>query len=242
METIGLDIPFSKPGSLSDPGGDWELMEDKLNNIISKSEAELDWQDFHCLFQVGLPAGTYEESVYFLPHAFDYLAKDKDGSFEFMSDLFWFISENITRMEADSFAGEVKKALSDLLNVWVDNFNVEHFDKAACVARGWSVESFNMLSKIEHVAGWIEDLVRFKALAQWAYEQIAPWCLQTVRFEDSAWCLALSKQQRLNLLIAPGDFWNLLQDEERIIEHYELVMNNPKMKAVDRSYWDSLLE
>ena len=71
MQKNNLAIPFPKPEQLSDPHGDWELLEDKLDLIIKKPEAELDWQDFRCLFQVGLPAGTYEESAYFLPYAFD---------------------------------------------------------------------------------------------------------------------------------------------------------------------------
>ena len=242
MQKNNLTIPFPKPEQLSDPHGDWELLEDKLDLIIKKPEAELDWQDFHCLFQVGLPAGTYEESAYFLPHAFDYLASGKDDSFEFMSDLFWFISENLSKIEADGFKADIQRALRDLLNLWISNFTVEHFDEAACIAKGWRVKFFNRLIDIEYVAGWIDDLVRFKSLEQWAYEQISPWCFTPKRFEDSAWFLALSKQQRSGLLIAPGRFWDLFQDDERILEHYERVMNNPKMKSVAQSYWESLLE
>ncbi|GAJ03544.1 unnamed protein product, partial [marine sediment metagenome] len=71
MKKIEFDIPYPRPESLSDPHYDW-IGED-LHQVLRTPDADMTWREYRCIFQLALPAAAYEEGVYFLPLAFEYL-------------------------------------------------------------------------------------------------------------------------------------------------------------------------
>ena len=58
---------YPRPEKFSDPGGDFS--EEELENLIRKSDNDLTETDLMCIFQGALPAGEYQEVMYFLPIA-----------------------------------------------------------------------------------------------------------------------------------------------------------------------------
>ena len=73
---------YSRPAKLSDPCSDFS--QEELKAIISKCDADLTETDLICISQSLLPAGNYNESVYFLPIALERFCKD-DGFAEMTS-------------------------------------------------------------------------------------------------------------------------------------------------------------
>ena len=66
---------FKRPRKLSDPGRDFNR--EDLEAILATDDRAMGFYEFACLFGEWLPAGTYDECAYFLPHCLAYL--DREG-------------------------------------------------------------------------------------------------------------------------------------------------------------------
>lgn len=103
---------------LSDPCNDFQDEEDQkwLRNVISKRGKGLTSDDFICIFQNYLPAGTYEECLCYLPHVFDYLKTRGSKDRDVLHHLMWFISEYETSLENDGKSDYIRENLIEILN------------------------------------------------------------------------------------------------------------------------------
>lgn len=78
MNYSDFRMSYCRPTVLSDPNRDFS--EDELNNIINTPDNAMGWDELSCIFQPFLPAGSYEENVYFLPVALRFIVEnDEDG-------------------------------------------------------------------------------------------------------------------------------------------------------------------
>jgi hypothetical protein len=86
-----LHRKYRRPKTLSDtfhdntPAG--------LRELVAKPDERLGWGDFKDLLGPHLPAGTYDEVVYFLPLAFDHVRAKNWDALDLCSSLAWFCSE-----------------------------------------------------------------------------------------------------------------------------------------------------
>ena len=67
---------YPRPAKFSDPGADFS--EEELSELIRKQDSDLTEGDLMCIFQGALPAGEYQEVMYFLPIALKHIAEDKE--------------------------------------------------------------------------------------------------------------------------------------------------------------------
>ena len=62
---------YPRPRKFSDPGGDFS--DEELKDLIRKQDNALTEADLMCIFQGALPAGDYQEVMYFLPAALQHI-------------------------------------------------------------------------------------------------------------------------------------------------------------------------
>ena len=67
---------YPRPAKFSDPGADFS--EEELSELIRKQDSDLTEGDLMCIFQGALPAGDYQEVMYFLPIALRHIAENKE--------------------------------------------------------------------------------------------------------------------------------------------------------------------
>jgi hypothetical protein len=188
-----LDVAYPRPTRLSDPYHDFS--DDLTHAILAKLDSELAWDDFQNILGPFLPAGTYEESVYFLPLALEYIAAHDDNALDLITSIVWFISEYADRLAADGLLAGSRERVGECFRMWTSRFEVIHFDRAACRAKGWGLTYFDYVKYAEVVCVGTSDLVRFVRHADLAkdfFRSLADYGSDAVR---AAWFLEMSRSQ-----------------------------------------------
>ena len=130
-----FSTPYKRPTKLSDSHHD--ISPNTLKKLLSKSDAELNWSDYSILFGPHLPGGTYDEVMYFLPRAFRYLKEHNNDAFELVTPIFGFCSNYVDNFKRDGLLNSVINEINDCLDLWTRGFQIIHFDKNACLNKGW---------------------------------------------------------------------------------------------------------
>jgi hypothetical protein len=85
MNLIPFAVPHPRPRRLSDPFGDF--CDESLARLLDTPDDQLRWNHFKQLLGPFLPAGNYEEIVYFLPFAFNCLLEDDESELELVTPI-----------------------------------------------------------------------------------------------------------------------------------------------------------
>jgi hypothetical protein len=118
-------VPYPRPTTLSDPTNDHP--EESLVAILAKGDRFLDWCDYSRLFSF-CPAGSYEESVYFLPRALAAIDQEIDGLYEFKDSVFLWIAQHSALLERDRVLRDACCAISQSLLRAAARFDIEYDD------------------------------------------------------------------------------------------------------------------
>lgn len=129
--------------------------------LVSTSDGEMNWQHYMTLLGPHLPAGTYDEVVYFLPHAITYLWSHDEAALDLCTTIIWFASEYAEDLERDGLLAGVRAEMLELLRRWTRDFRIQHFDENACKAKGWRFKHRDLVKMSEVVCQSMQDLDRF---------------------------------------------------------------------------------
>src|SRR5262249_50848784 len=142
--------------------------------------------------------GTYEERIYFLPHAFRYLLAHEDSAFELMTSLVEFSSHFKDTLEKDKLAYVVQECLREALAFLTREFKVIHrLNNSPANLAGSKNYSFDYVRNSQAVAEATYDLVRWKSFAQVAEDFVddlahsnddpikAAWFLEYARYQSA---------------------------------------------------------
>ncbi|HWL92738.1 MAG TPA: hypothetical protein VNT79_04320 [Phycisphaerae bacterium] len=138
-----FDTHFCRPQQLSDPHGDFDLMQEELDAIVRKAPGELKWRDFKFIYHAHLPAASYLEGGYYLPWALGLLRDQPLEASEYLGDLIWWISEHAADLDDRSNTiDRVRGALKDCFKKWTESFEVLPDEPASyCNANGLVINS-----------------------------------------------------------------------------------------------------
>jgi hypothetical protein len=239
-----LQRRYGRPQVLSDPFHDNSPA--GLKSLLRRTDGELRWGDFKILLGPFLPAGTYEEVAYFLPLAFDCICADKTVALDLCSSLVWFCSEYDEQLTADRVIGAARERLLGLLREWTSRFNLTHFDRSMCVAKGWvKLQYLDLVESSETVCQMLCDLTEYATHADLA-DRLT---LELIGFGENtikaAWLLELLRAregdvyrppqiQRLELASA---------DHSLLSAAYELTQTNSEVRNASPTYWhDTMIQ
>lgn len=111
-----------EPFFLSDPSCDFVSSSDQewLKATMAKQGKGLTSYDFLCIFQTYLPAGTYEECLYYLPLAFDFMLKEKLES-SLLENVLFYVNSNVDKLKEtelwNTLIAFLKKTISRALDL-----------------------------------------------------------------------------------------------------------------------------
>lgn len=119
---------YTRPISFSDPGYDFEPQE--LSDIINKKDEELDIKDFMSIFQIYLPAGNYEECVYFVEVFLAFLQDkisreiDRSGLSDALFHFLFWCNDNIVKLRNDNIEKSIITCLQSNIIPIFDRFDL----------------------------------------------------------------------------------------------------------------------
>jgi hypothetical protein len=237
LDLYALHKKHPRPQSLSDPFHD--NTSDSRRQLLSKADDALRWDDFKSLLGPHLPAGTYEEVVYFLPLAFDYIRANKSDALDLCSSLIWFCSEYASQLASDKVLEPARSELRDLLRDWTSRFVIIHFDKSACMAKGWRLQYCDLVEMSETVCEMLCDLVEYARHADIAERFICDLLDFGTNPFAAAWLLELIRSREAVAYRPPL----MPRLEEAAIDHgllrtaYELAQTDREIRESSPTYW-----
>ncbi len=125
MSISTFRVKHPRPRKLSDPYHDFSP--DMLEELLAIPDDKLKEHQYLQLLGPILPAGTYEESVYFLPGAFRYLiVQSPDDYLDIIPSVIGFVSKNTKYLEKDRILDEVRACIRECFTHWTSHFIVVH--------------------------------------------------------------------------------------------------------------------
>jgi hypothetical protein len=228
--------PYSRPQTLSDPYNDWHS--GQAERLLEVPDDKLEWHHYQGYLGPHLPAGTYEESVYFLPGAFRMLKEEEEHSLDLADPIIGFISKNASQLEADDLLESCRTEVMECLGQWTQTFAVIHFDRDACLKKGWKRLYFDYVKGIETVCQMLSELDRFEKHADLADRFITSLAQPTVEPTKSAWFLELVRSQN-DVYASPNRpvFQNLFTNEDGLLQKQLVVEKYIVNKTASPTYW-----
>ncbi|MFI4861489.1 MAG: hypothetical protein ACIAXF_12515 [Phycisphaerales bacterium JB063] len=231
----------ARPTTLSDPFHDHRLLD--VSAFLAKPEVAWDWGDYQTVLGPYLPAGTYSESVYFLPGAFEYIYTHEDDALDLVSPIIGFVSIYARELEKDGLLESCRSRIRELLEHWVSSFRVVHFDKAACKKNGGIHDYFDYVKQSEVVCEATSDLVKFDVHADLAvdfYQDLARFGLSPFK---AAWLLELSRAQATHVYHPPihPEIGSALNAPESLLNAYRAVQKTLATTESSPTYWRDLI-
>jgi hypothetical protein len=244
MVSAPFHVPYPRPKSLSDPFHDNNSSTSStLEQLLNTLDESLYSSDFRILLGPYLPAGTYEETCYFLPLAFRYVLAHDDDALGLITSLVWYCSEYVWRLRADKIVNDARSAIRGCFEHWTNHFNVIHFDSDACKAKGWELQHFDYVPNGEVIGQGLEDLVRFA----WHLDLVVAFIRGLSQSSDpvkQAWFLELLRCKICAEAYCPPDHPKivpLFEDKVRIRALVTLVKETVVPIEKSPTYWpDSL--
>jgi hypothetical protein len=231
-----LDVKRPRPRQLSNPDG--EFGPDTIAEILDAPDAHLQWRHFQSLLGPYFTAGTYEEVLYFLPKAFDYILAHDDDSLELVTSLIWFVSIFDEQLRHERLRNATRDRLRDCLSHWTAEFTVVHFDLDACRQKGWGIAYDDCVKNCEVICEGTCDLVRFKQHADLAVEFVQSLAYHAGNDVKAAWFLEYSRS-RFDVYTPPDDaqIRELLMDRELLESAAEVVRKQRVVSDPSPTYW-----
>lgn len=186
-----MKIPYPRPTKLSDPH--FDFTPEFLSQLLAIPDDKLEWHHLRNFLGPFLPAGTYQESVYFLPFAFQSLHLEEDA-LDLTTSICWFISEYADDLSRDGLLDQCRSEAEGCLRHWVADFTVDHFHRDDCAAKGWRRPYFDYVHRSEAVCETLCDLDRFARHADLA-DRFITWLALSDESVASGWFLELARRQ-----------------------------------------------
>jgi hypothetical protein len=187
----GLVVVQPRPAKLSDPFSDFNAA--GLKRLLKVPDDEMRWYDLQKILGPFLPAGTYDESVYFLPRALDHLVAHEENALDLVTAVFWFCSQYAEKLSSDGYLDDVRTWIQVCFSFWTREFRVMHFDADACAKKGWNRRHFDCVRNSEVVCEGLGDLVRFERHRDIALRVVESLAAALDQSLAAAWFLELAR-------------------------------------------------
>lgn len=239
---IEFTVPYPRPTKLSDPNYDFRGCEYLLDELLNTPDQSMGWQEYRELFGPYLPAGTYEEVVYFLPHAFIHLKFNPVDAEDFCNAVFGFCSKNKDQLTTDKLIDTVRTQIMLCLIEWTKIFEFKHYPCNDKQQNHSNLKYTDIVHNSSLVVGALICLTEFETYKDVAINFLKSLQCHNGNLTKACWYLEFTKQYSYPIL-APSKKTFVLQScnsTESLTSAYEVVF--PFVVKDDRSttYWNDL--
>ena len=250
MAPIRFDSPPPRPRRLG--GRNCCVSKKTLEGILGKRNEELDWSDYRDLFNLCDGMDVYEDRIYFLPWAFEYLRDNPRDGFEYLSQIIWFVSEKEPRLTGDGLTPWCRKAIKTCFEEWTSFFTVVHYDTAACLAKQWVIDHDDIVENSQVAADLLRDLLRFRTHGDLAVELSSSLVASGQADTQAAWFLELARSTWMFfetggnvdlkplVLEAKTAIRDLFTDRELLQREYDRLRETLVRAEPSPTYWKDL--
>ncbi|MFN8447270.1 MAG: hypothetical protein U0521_01380 [Anaerolineae bacterium] len=228
-------VKYKRPQKLSDPAH--EYTRDERDRLLATPDRQLTYKEFNSLLGI-LPAGTYEETVYFLPLAFRYILVDSNKAIQLVVSLSSYISLAAEQLRKDNLLEPVRDCLKELFSAWTDTFIVIHLDEAACKDRGYGIDHDDYVENSQALIMLLSELVKYKIHQDLAEEFLVGLVAPDATPIQAAWFLELGKVDRT--VYFPKDsklIMQLVKDSTLRRHAAEIVRRHIIPQETSPTYW-----
>jgi hypothetical protein len=225
-----------RPDKLSDPH--YDFSSEHLKELLATPDHQFEWHHYANLLGPHLPAGTYQESVYFLPGAFRYLLAHDLGALDVVTPIIGFVSQNHHGLDKDGILESARDCIRECLAHWTREFQVIHFDEKACRQKGWGLTYFDYVKNQELIGLATTDLVRFEHDADLAAEFVQNLAANIENPLKAAWFLEYSRSQG-DVYFPPlyEPITRLINDEDLLLKAAVVVEQQVAPHEPSPTYW-----
>ena len=235
-------MPRQRPTQLSDPYHDFS--EKELETFLAVPDDKLESNHLHCLLDPILPAGTYEETAYFLPLAFQFLIDHGEPAGDLVGCVVGFASNYAQQLEADGSLGDVRDALRSMLRHWTREFVVRHVKRDAGQEGKWISDHFDFVNNSSLVAEAIDELIRFEKHADIAVNFIRSLADHKGDPTKAAWLLEYYRSQYhlWGLRVQHDGIRKILSDKTVLASAAEVVVAKLVDQEGSPTYWNETFD
>jgi hypothetical protein len=167
-----------------------------VREIAATPDSDLGWSAFKVIFAISGCTATYDEQLYFLPLALNYLKRNPVEGSEFTSYLVYFLSARAAGLQRDGMLEGALREVGLCVSAWTAEFSVVHFDRDACLAKGWQLEHDDCVSNSDAVKELIDSLLRYQIHSDVAEELVLQWTTPARSPTAAAWLLEYARSER----------------------------------------------
>jgi hypothetical protein len=243
IENLRRLIKYPRPSKLSDPYGDFTA--DHLESILATNDSEFVFTEYVYLFGPHLPAGTYEELMYFLPLAFAYLAEHGADAYEMVLPMVGYTSDYAEYLKTDGLLEIVGDCFQECLQSWTKTFTIIHFGSY----KNRTSEYRNIVKCLSLLSETIYEMRRYKTFAAVAGEFVQQLGKNESDPIKAAWFLAYAADEYLRDEQTPKMFkfkfdaiQSAILDHERLKNAAQLVRRDPTLYDISPTYWHDTFE
>ena len=238
-----MQLPFktkqTRPLSLFNQG--CCITDRELSDILALGDEDLKFHEFRSLFHIARCVGTYDELVYFLPHALEYIKQNPDDGFECMSHIVHFVSGEVESLGGDGLIEPCRNAIWGWFKQWTTSFSVQHYDEQACKQKGWIIKYDDIVANSQLVCELVDYLLWQRTHADLAKKMIRSLAQQDQDQTQSAWFLEYAHEVRAGYIVsqACGDseIQRLVTDEQLLQSHYDRIASTVVAREKSPTYW-----
>jgi hypothetical protein len=241
MAIAEFRVPHPRPKKLSDPH--YDFTEKLLAKLLATPDDQLGRQHYTQLLGPHLPAGTYDESVYFLPGAFQYmLRQDVSDALELITPIIGYISYNQKCLQEDGILEGALDCVRELFAYWTSRFQVIRLARQPSQEQRRTIKYFYYVENQAEIVFTTSELVRFSTNAALAEEFVRDLALNSNNPIKAAWFLAYSCSQYdpYHPPLYPP-ITRLINDEEYLLNAAIVVEEHVVPKERFPEYWHDVL-
>jgi hypothetical protein len=237
MAIAEFRVPHPRPKKLSDPHYDftWKL----LAELLATPDDQLEMRHYRNLLGPHLPAGTYDESVYFLPGAFQYmLRQDVSGALDLITPIIGFIAYNQKYLHEDGLLDSALDCIRELFAYWTSRFQVICLAPQPGQEQRRAIKYSYYVENQAQIVFTTSELVRFSTNAALAEEFVCDLALNSNDPIKAAWFLAYSCSQYdvYHPPLHPA-ITRVINDEEHLLKAAIVVEEHVVPKERFPMYW-----
>lgn len=181
-----FSVPYDRPANFT-VGMDFDAPGNEIQYILEKADDQLLLEDYLTIFQPRSPGGEYEEVVYFLPLAIQYIECHADVAADLISGVVSFVSFE-ARLKEDGLVGPSRDAMLRCFVEWTSAFEIRQAD-----CRGRTCYYVDRSCAVMEL---IESLVLFKSHSDLAEQMIADLSDPQGSPVRAAWFVELARKHR----------------------------------------------